>query len=88
MLVDEQTSYLRLCIWFDKDDMPGCQDLIIMRRVTWDFGDAAAGVALEIENRKQAAVACNLPDTIETVKKSRYVDNIRDSWGRHQKKNG
>ena len=76
ILVDEQTSYLRLCIWIDQDDMPGCQDPIIMRRVAWDFGDAAAGVALEIGNRKQAAGACSLPDTIEMVKKRRYVDNM------------
>ena len=36
MLVDEQTSYLRLCVWFDEDDMPGCQDPIIMRILAAD----------------------------------------------------
>jgi hypothetical protein len=45
-----------------------------------DFGDAQAGVFLEITERKVVAEHCVYPEAKVLVKERRYVDNINDSF--------
>ena len=80
ILVDETTSFLRLCIWFEREDIPACSKPIIMKRVTLDYGDPAAGVALEVGNRKFGGDACTFRETNDLICDKRYVDNLGDSF--------
>ena len=80
ILVDEKTSYLRLCIWFDTSDIPGCNNPKIMRRMTLDFGDPSAGVVLEVSNRKIGSCACTYSETKDLICDRRFVDNLGDSF--------
>ena len=80
ILVDEKTSYLRLCIWFETSDIPGCNHPKIMRRVTLDFGDPSAGVALEVSNRKIGCYAWTYSETKCLICDRRFVDNLGDSF--------
>ena len=80
ILVDEKTSYLRLCIWFETSDIPGCNHPTIMRRVTLDFGDPSAGVVLEVSNRKIGSCACTYSETKDLICDRRFVDNLGDSF--------
>ena len=80
ILVDEKTSYLRLCIWFETSDIPGCNHPTIMRRVTLDFGDPSAGVVLEVSNRKIGSYACTYSETKDLICDRRFVDNLGDSF--------
>ena len=80
ILVDEKTSYLRLCIWFETVNIPGCDQPIIMRRVTLDFGDPSAGVVLEVSNRKVGSGACVYSETKDLICDRRFVDNLGDSF--------
>ena len=50
------------------------------KRASWDFGDALAGVSLEVTERKIAAGRCVNHDTAELIKHRRYVDNLIDSF--------
>ena len=80
ILVDETTSYLRLCVWFETDDIPACSRPIVMKRETLDYGDPAAGVALEVGNRKFGGNACQFKETSDLICERPYVDNLGDSF--------
>ena len=67
-----------MCALFD--DPPTCEELAVYKRASWDFGDALAGVSLEVTERKLAAGRCVNPVTAELIKHRRYVDNLIDSF--------
>ena len=53
LLVDETTALLQIFVYFE--DVPACTRPIFFARTTFDFGDSAAGVFLEIAERKVVA---------------------------------
>ena len=69
---------LRIIVYFE--DVPACTRPIFFARTTFDFGDAAAGVFLEIAERKVVAGRCSISDTIKLIKERRYVDNLNDYY--------
>ena len=78
LIVDDTTARLRLLVYFE--DPPACTKPIFYLRTTFDFGDAAAGVFLEIAERKIVAGRCSQFDTIALIRDRRYVDNLNDSY--------
>ena len=73
ILVDELTADLRLMAWYE--DPKNKKGLIIYRRKTMDFGDAASALIVRITQKKFISPMAKLEATKHTVLAGGYADN-------------
>ena len=76
--MDEVTAMLRLLVYYRNPPM--CNIPVYFKRCSWDFGDAQAGVFLEIAEHKIVAERCGYPEAQVLVKERRYVYNLNGSF--------
>ena len=77
-MVDELTSRLRLCYWYE--DPENMADPVIYERTTMDFGDSIAALVIRIIQLKFLMAATRIELVKEVILKGAYADNYNSSF--------